>query len=184
MLILVDEVLDYVRQLSLAEHGDLATRDMAFLRALTDTVNDIPHVAMVVVMIRSEDDSIVLDAAGLARRPEIEDLLVRNGRKTTVTSNTDFAEIIRRRLFETSAPAEVVGATSDLYERTMKGTWAERVFAHLPRPASGEFASEVAVLPVPPCTDPPRRAGVGAGLGLPEGSVDHTHLRGDGVCAV
>lgn len=143
VLILVDEVLDYVRQLSLAEHSDLAIRDMAFLRALTDTVNDVPHVAMVVVMIRSEDDSIVLDAAGLARRQEIEDLLVRNGRKTTVTSNTDFAEIIRRRLFETSAPAEVIGSTTDLYERTMKGAWAERVFAHLSRPASGDFASEV-----------------------------------------
>ncbi len=144
VLILVDEILDYVRQLSLAEHSDLANQDVAFLRALTDTVNDVPHVAMVVVMIRSEDDSIVLDQPGLARRQEIEGDLVRNGNKTTVTSNTDFAEIIRRRLFETFAPAELVRATSDLFERTMKGPWTERVFTHLPRPAIGEFADEVA----------------------------------------
>ena len=144
VLILVDEILDYVRQLSLVEHADLANQDMAFLRALTDTANDVPNVAMVVVMISSDEDSIVLDAPGLARRQEIEDLLVRNGKKATVTSNTDFAEIIRRRLFETQAPAEVVGATTDLFLRTMKGPWADRVFAHLQRPTSGDFASEVA----------------------------------------
>jgi hypothetical protein len=46
VLILVDEILDYVRQLSLAEHADLANQDIAFLRALTDTVNDVPHAAM------------------------------------------------------------------------------------------------------------------------------------------
>src|ERR1035437_7628115 len=120
VLILVDEILDYVRQLSLVEHADLANQDMAFLRALTDTANDVPNVAMVVVMISSDEDSIVLDAPGLARRQEIEDLLVRNGKKATVTSNTDFAEIIRRRLFETSAPAEVARATRDLFERAMK----------------------------------------------------------------
>jgi hypothetical protein len=143
VLILVDEILDYVRQLSLEGHADLANQDLGFLRALTDTVNDVPHVAMVVVMIRSEDDSIVLDAGGAARRQEIEDLLVRNGKKATVTSNTDFAEIIRRRLFEAPAPAEVVRATSGLFERTAKGQWAEKVFAHLPRLTGGDFEAEV-----------------------------------------
>ena len=144
VLILVDEIIDYVRQLSLAQHADLATQDLAFLRALTDTVNDVPHVAMVVVMISSEDDSIVLDEGGSRRRNEIDDLLVRNGKKATVSSNTDFAEIIRRRLFEASPASEVVSSTSDLYLRTMKGAWAERVFAHLPRSATTEFQREVA----------------------------------------
>ena len=144
VLILVDEILDYIRQLSLAEHADLATQDIGFLRALTDTVNDVPRVAMIVVMIRSEDDSIVLDPAGLARRQELEDLLVRNGKVATVTSNTDFAEIIRRRLFEAPAPAEVVRATTDLFDRTMQGAWVDRVFAHVPRAAGGTFADDVA----------------------------------------
>lgn len=144
VLILVDEILDYVRQLSLAQHADLATQDLAFLRALTDTVNDVQHVAMVVVMISSEDDSIVLDEVGTRRRQEIDDLLVRNGKKATVSSNTDFAEIIRRRLFDSFPAAEVVSATSDLYLRTMKGAWTERVFAHLPRSSTAEFQREVA----------------------------------------
>src|SRR5687768_17779820 len=52
VLILVDEILDYVRQLSLGQHADLAIQDIAFLRALMDTVNDVPHVAMVVVIDR------------------------------------------------------------------------------------------------------------------------------------
>lgn len=144
VLILVDEILDYVRQLSLAEHSDLATQDLAFTRALTDTVNDVPHVAMVVVMISSEDDSIALDDAGSRRRQEIDDLLVRNGKTTTVSSNTDFAEIIRRRLFESPPAAEVIAATSDLYLRTMKGGWTDRVFSHLQRHTATEFQREVA----------------------------------------
>ncbi len=123
VLILVDEILDYVRQLSLGEHADLANQDIAFIRALTDTVNDVPHVAMVVVMIRSEDDSIVLDPQGLARRQEIRISWSGTARRPRSPRNTDFAEIIRRRLFEAPAPAEVVGATSDLFARTMKGPW-------------------------------------------------------------
>jgi hypothetical protein len=144
VLILVDEILDYVRQLSLAEHADLATKDLAFIRALTDTVNDVPHVAMVVVMIASEHDSLVQDEAGARRRQEIEDLLVRNGKTATVTSNTDFAEIIRRRLFEAPAPEEVVSATSDAFVNAMRGAWTEKVFKALPRPIGLHFASEVA----------------------------------------
>lgn len=144
VLILVDEILDYVRQLSLAEHAELATKDMAFLRALFDTVNDVRRVAMVVVMIASEQDSIVLDDAGGRRRQEIEDLLVRNGKTATVTSNTDFAAILRRRLFEGSAPAEVLNATSDLYVGAMRGAWTQKVFSQLPRQLGSDFPSEVA----------------------------------------
>src|SRR5205823_5898865 len=112
VLILVDEILDYVRALSISENADLAIRDMAFLRALCDTVNDVPHVAMVIVMIASERDTLNLDATGQGRREEIDALLVRNGKNATVTSNTDFAAILRRRLFEAQAAAEVIEATA------------------------------------------------------------------------
>ncbi len=64
MLILIDEIMDYVRQLSLSENADLAIKDMAFLRALLDSVNDVPNVSAVVVMIASEADNIDLDDAG------------------------------------------------------------------------------------------------------------------------
>jgi hypothetical protein len=143
VLILVDEILDYIRQLSQSEYGDLAIRDMAFLRALLDTVNDVPNVAMVAVMIASERDPMHLDATAQSRREEIEALLVRNGKPTTVTSHTDFAAILRRRLFEAAPPAEVLNATTVSFLEAMKGPWAEKVFAGLTKSSADEFADEV-----------------------------------------
>lgn len=143
VLILVDEILDYVRALSLSENADLAIKDMAFLRALSDTVNDVPHVAMVIVMIASEHDTLNLDASGQSRREEIDALLVRNGKTATVTSNTDFAAILRRRLFETQAPAEVIEATTTAFLNAMKGTWAQKVFGVLPRTKAADFEEGV-----------------------------------------
>jgi hypothetical protein len=143
VLILVDEILDYVRQLSQSEHADLAIRDMAFLRALLDTVNDVPNVAMVAVMIASERDPMHLDATAQGRREEIEALLVRNGKPTTVTSHTDFAAILRRRLFEAAPPAEVLRATTAAFLETMKGPWADKVFAGLTKSTADVFAAEV-----------------------------------------
>jgi hypothetical protein len=144
VLILVDEILDYIRQLSESSNSDLAVRDMAFLRALLDAVNDVPHVAMVIVMIASEDDSIALDASGQQRRAELDDLLIRNGKPATVTANTDFAAILRRRLFEGKAATEVLNATSDLFARAMAGIWTDKVFATIPTSSSRSFAEEVA----------------------------------------
>jgi len=143
VLILVDEVLNYIRQLSDTSNSDLAVKDMAFLRALLDAVNDVPHVAMVIVMIASEDDSIALDASGEQRRAELDDLLIRNGKPATVTANTDFAAILRRRLFEGNAATEVLNATSDLFIRAMAGVWTDKVFAMIPSSSSRSFAEEV-----------------------------------------
>ena len=64
VLILIDELMDYVRQLSDLALADIATRDMAFLRALLDAVNDVPNVALAVVMIASEKDTMDLDEQG------------------------------------------------------------------------------------------------------------------------
>jgi DNA-binding NarL/FixJ family response regulator len=143
VLILVDEILDYIRALSLSENADLAIKDMAFLRALSDTVNDVPHVAMVVVMIASEHDTLTLDVVGQSRREEIDALLVRNGNTATVTSNTDFAAILRRRLFETRAPAEVMEATATTFLNSMKGSWSQRVFGVLPKTTTTDFEDGV-----------------------------------------
>jgi hypothetical protein len=144
VLILVDEILDYIRQLSESANNDLAIKDMAFLRALLDAVNDVPNVAMVIVMIASEDDSIALDPAGQQRRAELDDLLIRNGKPATVTANTDFAAILRRRLFEGSAPLEVISATSESFARAMTGPWSDKVFSTIPATSSRSFAEEVA----------------------------------------
>jgi predicted AAA+ superfamily ATPase len=141
VLILVDEILDYVRQLSESQHADLAIREMAFLRALLDTVNDVPNVVMAVVQIASERDPMHLDTEAQRRREEIEALLVRNGKPTTVTSPTDFAAILRRRLFEAAPPAEVLRATTAKFLEAMKGPWVEKVFTGAKSIA--EFTDEV-----------------------------------------
>ena len=144
VLILVDEIMDYIRQLSDTEHADLAVRDMAFLRALLDSVNDVPHVAAVVVMIASEKDSMDLDGAGQQRRNELDALLIRNGETATINDNTDFAAILQRRLFERTAPAEVLAATARTFTTQMTGPWRDKVFNAVPATATPEFADEVA----------------------------------------
>jgi len=143
VLILVDEILDYVRQLSDSANHDLAVKDMAFLKAVFDVVNDVPHVVMVVVMIDSEKDPMALDTTAQANRAEIEANLRRNGTPATVTSNTDFAAILRRRLFENQAPAEVMSATTAMFEAATSDAWRQKVFAALPRASRADFASEV-----------------------------------------
>ena len=70
---------------------------------------------MVVVMIASEKDSIDLDAREQTRQSELDQLLVRNGKPATINDNTDFADILRRRLFESNPPAEVVTATAQVF---------------------------------------------------------------------
>jgi hypothetical protein len=135
VLILVDEIMDYIRQLSDSQHHDLATKDMAFLRALLDSVNDVPRVAMVVVMIASDKDSMALDEDGQARRTELDSLLVRNGKPATINDNADFAAILRRRLFEVAPPAEVLAATTRMFKHSMTGPWKTKVFDALGPPA-------------------------------------------------
>lgn len=144
VLILADEIMDYIRQLSSSALHDLAVKDMAFLRALLDSVNDVPHVAMVVVMIASEKDHMDLDAEGRSRRSELDQLLVRNGKPATINDNSDFAAILRRRLFETNPPAEVVAATAKAYTRSMTGPWQTKVFDALGARWVREWDAEVA----------------------------------------
>jgi len=144
VLILIDEIMDYVRQLSLSENADLAIKDMAFLRALLDSVNDVPNVSAVVVMIASEADNIDLDDAGHKRRQELDDLLIRNGETATINDNTDFAAILRRRLFDGTPPAEVLKATATAFTSKMTGPWRTKVFDLVPATANPEFPDEVA----------------------------------------
>lgn len=144
VLILVDEILDYVRQLSDSANHDLAVKDMGFLRAIFDVVNDVPHIAMVVVMIDSEKDPMALDATAQANRGEIEASLRRNGTPATVTTNTDFADILRRRLFDNQAPAEVLAATKALFDRAISPAWHQRILDSIPSASQANFAAEIA----------------------------------------
>ncbi|MGH1525959.1 DUF499 domain-containing protein [Leifsonia sp. L25] len=145
VLIIVDEVLDYVGNgLDGAARPELIAQDMAFLRALLDTVNDVPNVAMLVVMIASEKDSIALSAAGERRRDELSSLLERNGQPATVNENADFAAILRRRLFVRSASPEAIRRTTGRYLDVMRNpAWKAKVFDALSAGWAGAFADEV-----------------------------------------
>lgn len=130
VLIIVDEVLDYIGNgLDGANKPDLAAQDMAFLRALLDVVNDVPHVAMLAVMIASDADQTALSKAAQERRDDLNRLLERNGFPAVVTEVGDFADILRRRLFDSEPTAEVMAATAAQYEPVFadKG-WSKNVW--------------------------------------------------------
>lgn len=130
VLIIVDEVLDYIGNgLDGANKPDLAAQDMAFLRALLDVVNDVPHVAMLTVMIASDADQTALSKAAQERRDDLNRLLERNGFPAVVTEVGDFADILRRRLFDSEPTAEVMAATAAQYEPVFadKG-WSKNVW--------------------------------------------------------
>lgn len=122
VLILVDEVMDYIRWAS-NKNEKLVGSDMGFLRALLDSANKVENCALVVVMIASDKDRIALNRRGKECQAELEDLLTRNSQATTVSSGGDFADIIRRRLFQTSPPAEVTNATASLFLGQKVGEW-------------------------------------------------------------
>jgi hypothetical protein len=130
VLIIIDEVLDYVGNgLDGANKPDLVAQDMAFLRALLDVVNDVPNVALLAVMIASDSDKTALSAAGRERRDDLNTLLERNGLPATVTEVTDFASILRRRLFDSHPPAEVLNATAAQFDPVLKDkAWTKNVW--------------------------------------------------------
>jgi hypothetical protein len=143
VLILVDEIMDYIRAASSLENDKLVVQDMAFLRALLDTVNDVPNCAMVFVLISSERDNMVLTDLGSHCRDELHDLLVRNGETESVTSANDFADIIRRRLFDGSPAKEVVAKTANAFRAAMGGKWGKDVFDRLPWANASEWSQRV-----------------------------------------
>ena len=120
MLILIDEIMDYVR-VAAASDPVGAVLDMAFLRVLLDVVNDVPNCVAVVVMIASDKDNMAMNREGEKHRAELEDLLTRNARTTAVTGGGDFAEIIQRRLFSTRPPVLATDATAERFLTGMRG---------------------------------------------------------------
>lgn len=146
VLIIVDEVLDYIGNgLDGANKPDLSAQDMAFLRALLDVVNDVPHVAMLVVMIASDADKTALSTAAQHRRDDLNSLLERNGTPATVTEVGDFADILRRRLFDAEPAAEVVAATAALYEPVLaERSWTKQVWDAIGADWRGRWRQEVA----------------------------------------
>ena len=132
VLILIDELMDYVMALTDQSAIGGMPGEQAFLNALTDAVDDQPNVALVLVMIRSEEDQAGYHPQAEAVRDYLTPRLQRNGETVTVTEPADFAHIIRRRLFEradTDAAAGRLGA--QLAQSAESEAWATQVFEHL-----------------------------------------------------
>lgn len=148
VLIVIDEVLNYVGD-GLEGCGDkrLIAQDMAFLRALTETVSTVPHVSMLVVMINSEKDPTTLQGDGEARRQDLQAYLQRNGQTKPVNENADFTAILRRRLFANSADTAVARAAQQAAEAFRpvmeQGNWKTRVFGALSGPWTSRFPDAV-----------------------------------------
>jgi hypothetical protein len=151
VLIIIDEILNYIGDgLDGRENQSLAAQDMAFLRALVETVTSVPHVSMIIVMISSERDSTTLRGGGEDRRADLESYLQRQGVvATSVNENADFTSILRRRLFAApvsqadadKATAEVIASLEPVLEQ---GAWRSRVFGGLNGNWTRRFAAEVA----------------------------------------
>jgi hypothetical protein len=103
VLILLDELMDYAQLLTDKYAIDTLPGEQAFLNALMDACDDVPQVAFVVVMIKSDLDERGYHFKAQEFRDYISQRLVRNGTTVPVTEAQDFSAIIRRRLFETDA---------------------------------------------------------------------------------
>jgi predicted AAA+ superfamily ATPase len=100
ILILLDELMDYVLQLSDVTNVDRMPNEKAFLNALMDACDDVPRVVFVLVMIRSDLDERGYPPIADDFRSYVAERIVRNGITVPVTEPQDFAAIIQRRLFE------------------------------------------------------------------------------------
>lgn len=127
VLTLVDEVLSFVRKATAdVNRQDRAQQDMAFLRDLMEATNTSDHAALVIVMIASTDDTVAMGEFGERIRAELEGLLTRYARSIATTSGGDFAEIIRRRLFNRAPAAEVSAAAAASFRQHVAGGWNEQ----------------------------------------------------------
>lgn len=138
VLILVDEIMDYVRLLDDEAHAVSRNQDLAFIRALMDAVNDVPHVCAVFVLISSDRDPTRYDPVAVGFREEFQALVTRNGATRAVSRSGDFTAIVRRRLFEAPPPEDATRETASAFAAARTGAWQKQVFGKLPPPPNWE----------------------------------------------
>ena len=130
VLILLDELMDYVMLLSDKQHLASMPGEKAFLNNLTDAVDEVNQVSFVVVMIRSDLDERGYTVEAEDFRSYIATRLERNGITVAVTEAQDFSAIIRRRLFERTSNLPVQ-ALADDWRTGADPAWQEQVFGRL-----------------------------------------------------
>lgn len=133
VLILLDELMDYVMELSNAGVVDTMPGEQGFLNALMDACDDVAGVVFVVVMIRSELDPEGYTPLAENFRDYIIRRLNRNGTTVAVTETGDFSAIIRRRIFEQSKAKHPIAQIARGFERSTEvdPAWGQQVLDRL-----------------------------------------------------
>ncbi|WP_261575138.1 DUF499 domain-containing protein [Frankia gtarii] len=131
VLVVVDELMDYAMALSDKTTIGGLPGEQAFLNALTEAVGDQPQVALVVVMIRSDEDEKGYHPAAADLRAYLTARLQRNGETVTVTEPADFAHIIRRRLFTRADVDDPARAVARACVAAADDVWASQVYRRL-----------------------------------------------------
>lgn len=130
VLIIIDELMDYAMALTDETAIGGLPGEQAFLNALTDAVDDQPGVVLVIVMIRSDEDPVGYHPAAVEMRDYLGARLQRNGETVTVTEPADFAQIIRRRLFNRANADPAASAVADTYIAA-DDVWQSQVYGQL-----------------------------------------------------
>jgi hypothetical protein len=131
VLILLDELMQYA--LALADEKHIATMpgEKVFLDSLMDAVDEVPQVAFVIVMIRSDRDDRGYPAEAESLRTFVTSGIERNGIGDSVTEPQDFSAIIRRRLFQPADTTTSVSALATDWAEHAGPAWTEQVFERL-----------------------------------------------------
>ena len=179
VLILLDELMDYVMPLSDKQHLASMPGEKAFLNSLMDAVDDVDQVAFVVVMIRSDLDERGYTVEAEDFRAYIATRLERNGVTVAVTEAQDFSAIIRRRLFE-RAGIPRAAAGRGMARRCRRGLAGAGIQPPRSQPQPcGLRRPPCGQLPVLTRPDGPGQGRLVPPCGLPAGPLHGRDLRGN-----
>lgn len=130
VLILLDELMQYALDLADKKHIATMPGEKVFLDCLMDAVDEVPQVAFVIVMIRSDRDDRGYPVEAESLRTFVTSGIERNGIGDSVTEPQDFSAIIRRRLFQ-PVDTTPVSALATAWAEHAGRAWTEQVFQRL-----------------------------------------------------
>jgi predicted AAA+ superfamily ATPase len=125
--------MDYAMALSNADAVSAMPGEQAFLNALMDACDDVPGVAFILVMIRSELDPEGYTPLADSFREYIARRINRNGTTVAVTETGDFTAIIRRRIFEQRKTKPPIAQLTKGFQKTINkdSAWGTQVLDRL-----------------------------------------------------
>jgi hypothetical protein len=133
VLVLIDELMDYVAAAASNEYANrLQSDEHQFLNSLFDACDDVPNVAVLLVMIRSDLDQHGYPQIAQDFREFLQSRVNRNGKPAPVSESKDFLSIIRRRLFVSPPDEALVSEAVAAFQIEVNDSWREQVFDRLP----------------------------------------------------